>query len=383
MSSIPPSCLTSTSKRISPARVPPSHFFHARQKAAPVATFGTKSQGQPCKQGETAEQSGCIPASGETTSTKLDSTDVAEFVRGLNVGTKVEINPSGRRIKLVGDLGSAEVQQGAGDGKWRLRLQNGWVDIVPSRDEGLRLAVAHVSSAQKPSKPSDKVSTPVESPAVPTEQLVESSVPSKVSDDRQKYAELIDRRVSKGLTKRSNLSSEQQAKVRQTLTGVLNRMPDSALKMLHRNTLSYRFYEDEFALTKSAMEHSRGFRERLGDTAATERGQSGVLIAGYYDTVSTAVHLVAEGNWPEETYAHELTHCLDGPNGAISRSPEWKEAFGEEILGGDLGVYAETNDQEGLAEFGRLVYAVDSVLARAKYPKCSAVFIKHGLMPEK
>jgi len=87
-------------------------------------------------------------------------------------------------------------------------------------------------------------------------------------------------------------------------------------------------------------------------------------------------------------YAHELTHAIDGPQSAVSNSPEWREAFAAEIAHAKdaappLTKYAGTKPSEGLAEFGRLLYASDVPpgTVAAKFPKCAAVFKARGLWP--
>lgn len=82
-------------------------------------------------------------------------------------------------------------------------------------------------------------------------------------------------------------------------------------------------------------------------------------------------------------YAHELTHAID-LNGRFSNTPEWQEAWQEEIAdGGLLTEYGKTLLVEGFAEMGRAVYGGGTDLAEVErlMPKCSKFFKDNGLWP--
>lgn len=80
--------------------------------------------------------------------------------------------------------------------------------------------------------------------------------------------------------------------------------------------------------------------------------------------------------------AHELGHVFDGSVYIYSESRSWETAWGEEIdvEGSPLSGYAQTDPQEGFAEFARLLLLQDRGVARQKFPKCYAYWEKEGLV---
>jgi hypothetical protein len=133
----------------------------------------------------------------------------------------------------------------------------------------------------------------------------------------------------------------------------------------------------------------------------------GMSIGGVYMNGFKTVHVDGDAGNPNRAgrhgqgfglahsiYAHELTHAVDGPDKQLSNSPEWADAYKGEIafdraaakagkVAPPLTDYAGEKPSEGLAEFGRLVYASDvphSVIAE-QFPKATAVFKSRGLWP--
>jgi hypothetical protein len=117
-------------------------------------------------------------------------------------------------------------------------------------------------------------------------------------------------------------------------------------------------------------------------------------VAGCYD--SKAKNLLVDGGYGEgdskdkansgrQVYAHELSHAFDCPAGGdpkkdrISSTPEWHQAYHDEILGGKLSKYAKTKPVEGFAEFGRLAI-LEPARAKQEFPKCWGVWQKHKLV---
>ncbi len=84
-------------------------------------------------------------------------------------------------------------------------------------------------------------------------------------------------------------------------------------------------------------------------------------------------------------YAHEMSHAIDGPNHELSNAADWQDAFAREIAGKQLNSYAASMSSEGWAEFGRLVYSGehDAAAVQKRFPRCYAVWAKHGLLPDK
>ena len=85
---------------------------------------------------------------------------------------------------------------------------------------------------------------------------------------------------------------------------------------------------------------------------------------------------------PKQTYAHEFMHAIDGPEREISSDKEWLNAWQQEIVGPKrLSKYAGTKPSEGLAEFGRFIYAHASPEeGNKRFPQCFAVLKKYGVV---
>ena len=68
-----------------------------------------------------------------------------EFVKKESPLTKLEFSSSGRKVKLIGPDGVAEVQQGVGDKKWRVRYGNS-VDLVSDMKSGIEYILDYVDN---------------------------------------------------------------------------------------------------------------------------------------------------------------------------------------------------------------------------------------------
>jgi hypothetical protein len=85
-----------------------------------------------------------------------------------------------------------------------------------------------------------------------------------------------------------------------------------------------------------------------------------------------------------------MAHAIDGPKREYSSSEEWKAIWDEEIgssptMEGQkpkLTKYATTSSGEGFAEFGRMVYGMNSKMeiVEKKFPKCVAYWRKMGIL---
>lgn len=176
--------------------------------------------------------------------------------------------------------------------------------------------------------------------------------------------------------KASQMPKEQRAAYAKNVSSVLNRMPDEALSRIAENLQSVNFYGDLKELGLSA---------NIEDDRTRDRIASGeVQVGGYYRKSDRLLALDGDSrNSPASAlYAHELTHAIDGPGYEISSSPEWGAAFAAELKGGQLTRYGGSKPSEGLAEFGRFLYAGDrQEEVRARFPRCWAVFEQLGLLP--
>ena len=75
--------------------------------------------------------------------------------------------------------------------------------------------------------------------------------------------------------------------------------------------------------------------------------------------------------------AHATAHSLDEGH---SNSPEWQDAWREEIQAGDLSRYAATSPVEGFAEFGRLAWSEQAKYAAEQFPMSWAFWQGAGLV---
>lgn len=106
---------------------------------------------------------------------------------------------------------------------------------------------------------------------------------------------------------------------------------------------------------------------------------SGEQVAGYAHLGGG--HMEVSANHPGTT-AHEMVHIIDR---GFSSHPEWKTAWQEEIChpSKPLSDYATTEECEGLAEFGRLLWTqedgkpCDMNEVAKTFPKCLAFWKKH------
>jgi len=182
------------------------------------------------------------------------------------------------------------------------------------------------------------------------------------------------------------LSKEQTDHYRKSMGKVLGAMPKAALDKLHASNHSFNFHGTTDEIGNAALESAYGMpgANKAKLQAYKEKFDSGELKPGAAYSVRTGkVHLDGDlnGNYPaHEVYAHILGHALNGPDKAVSKSPEWQDAWQSEVKG--LNKYAGKNPSEGMAEFSRLVYGgkMSPEDIQSKFPKASAAFAKHGLM---
>jgi hypothetical protein len=190
---------------------------------------------------------------------------------------------------------------------------------------------------------------------------------------------------------KANLTPIEKKRDKQYFTEATKRMPPAALKRLDDNLKGVEFYKSNRELTDEML--------RIDPTARQEL-MPGDVIDGAYQVRDGILKIdgpSAESQEnsdvpPYSTYAHELSHAIDGIGGKLSRDREWMDASWSEIVGGELGkyvpprltTYAALSPQEAFAEFGRLVFASDKSLneIEKKFPKCTAFWKKNGIWPE-
>lgn len=180
---------------------------------------------------------------------------------------------------------------------------------------------------------------------------------------REAHQQLYDKQVDKLTShlRSANLPTRQAKLYRAAALRVLKRMTEAGLARLENNLTAYYFYPD-----------------LAGVTAAGGNENS----LGFYRASNGSIHLDGgdADNSIHDTYAHEYTHALDGPNDEISGTQEWQDAWREEIVNGEgLGGEGADFPDEGLAYLGELILRGKRELARDECPKCLAVWEGLGL----
>ncbi len=172
--------------------------------------------------------------------------------------------------------------------------------------------------------------------------------------------------------------------------GVLGRMSPDAARLASESVKKASFHASvqdlgeslakRFTAAKAAIEDGQeiggGYVAKTGEIILDGGGQKDVGAEGL-----GAESRVAN---PQQLYAHELGHAIDGPDKAISSSKEWIDAWNKEIAGGAIGDYGADTPAEGLAEFSRVVFGmgIDPAALRSRFPEVSKVFDAHGLLGE-
>lgn len=209
----------------------------------------------------------------------------------------------------------------------------------------------------------------------------------------------------------ANLPPEKAKEYAAAANAVLSRMPQAALDRAAKHVAATAFYPDSKALglgalatamkapglsdqqlaklnaQKTAVESGKinlggAYITKEGGQLHLDGGMSGVSNPGVHGGGSQATH---------EVYAHEFGHAIDGPALQVSNSARWQEAFAKEIGPGvkaedgspRLTRYAQTNAQEGLAEFCRLVYGGEVALStiEQEFPIASKFWKEARLWP--
>lgn len=198
--------------------------------------------------------------------------------------------------------------------------------------------------------------------------------------------ELMTKKITDGIHSQAHLSDEQKQLYSKGVERVFGAMPGKALELISDNLKGAQWHSNLDSVT-----------QEYGKLTGTNIPPNS-YVAGFYGTEDGIVQLDGETtsevgalNYAEDnvhgTYAHELTHTLDGPSNSLSSSKDWQAAYQEEIVGdtaqpAKLTEYARTEAAEGLAEFGRLLYGTNVSRQRIKqaFPKSYAFFKANGLV---
>ncbi len=221
--------------------------------------------------------------------------------------------------------------------------------------------------------------------------------------------------IAPGLKGSPGLTDPQRKEYTTAISKVLTRMPKVALDRIAEHLAGATFHADTKALGLSVIDTVLAVPELTDAERAHFEAQRPLIESGHIRTGGASVvgpdkrmqlHLDGPFRAPgdmmsgahggaeqptHEVHAHELMHVLDGPDKLVSNSAPWKKAFDAEIgsaVKADDGTprltrYAHVSRQEGLAEFGRLVYggAAPLDLIEREFPLASKLFKDLHLWP--
>jgi GNAT superfamily N-acetyltransferase len=197
-----------------------------------------------------------------------------------------------------------------------------------------------------------------------------------------------------GWLKASDLPAKKAQFFRDTMRGVMGRMPAGSLAEFLRNAGSVKFLGSTTDVTREAraafaVRAGKGYRfagvvywENEGDDPCR------VLLDGdsypaftpkMLNNLKTMPGVSQEEYLARGTYAHEIGHAID-VRFRHSDTPEWRAAFRGEIdrPGYPLSRYATESPAEAWAEYARLLFSRPEA-ARDRFPKCYAVWRQRGL----
>lgn len=214
--------------------------------------------------------------------------------------------------------------------------------------------------------------------------------------------------ISASIDENPELSEHQKQAYKTALSHATAKMPAKAMQLIAKGMERTSFYPDRKSLAEGITKSSLAGVDRSNYSADVLKEAHAQLakesvqkrVAGAYTRNDSVVHLDGEANEDSDNvrmdgrsqtlagvYTHELAHAMDGPNFELSNSQEFERAWLLEIWSaGDeakLTKYAKTNQQEGFAEFSRMIYATDTdpkEVAR-RFPATSKFFKAQGLWP--
>ncbi len=206
---------------------------------------------------------------------------------------------------------------------------------------------------------------------------------------------------NKSIEGSDKLSNEQKQNYSNSMKTVLSRIPDIAIDQIMANVKGAFFSPDSKDLESNVYTHLfvRYFEDRAEKvfTDWKENALKGGILGGLFDP--NLGNLFLDGDSLYENFdiglgkkgkllvahsnAHELGHGIDGINLKYSSSREWLDVWHSELRTGRLCDYATTADNEGFAEFCRVVYGGGFNLREIEltFPKCAEFFKDNGLWP--
>lgn len=176
-------------------------------------------------------------------------------------------------------------------------------------------------------------------------------------------------------------------------TGVMQRMSPTAIKRLHTNLISVKWYANPEALMEMALKADLTIRGKsvqtfldAGDGFLGMWSWGGISInRGTLQRIESSfcgqLHLTGTEDiaHSERTFAHEYSHAIDGVDGSeqLSQSQQWRSVYVHEFQCGQLTREAAVSQSEGFAEFGSLMYTKGA----DRFPKALAFWKYHNLSP--
>jgi hypothetical protein len=203
-----------------------------------------------------------------------------------------------------------------------------------------------------------------------------SSSGGQPPDHRQAAKDFLDQ----ALARHANLPAARQQEYRAAAHAVFDQMTQAGLERLNRHLTGYRLFPDLVELNQYLRPGAP--RQQIVLAVRLNAAATG----GYNATTG---ELEADGGWvigsrvfsTQYVFAHESTHAVDGPQGEISGTPEWQNAWRAEVVPAFPGTRAARGPGEGFARFGQVVY--ESGLSRqaleARYPLAVDVWRRWGL----
>ncbi len=230
--------------------------------------------------------------------------------------------------------------------------------------------------------------TTEQSPQPPPQKQPTAKEPSAAQKSPiPQHAQPVSNMMQKALATDSKLSPEQKKAYQAATDGVLSAMPEVAQQRVAASLKKVSLFGTTQELTQDLVA-----RHPESDKLKRVLANGSVVGGSFYPKtgewladgdVGLTGDFSQEGRSNvHETYAHELTHAIDGPELEFSSSKEWQMAYDAELRGGNLSQYASTSAVEGFAEFGRALYSggADEETLAFFFPRSVKFFRDRGLM---
>lgn len=275
-----------------------------------------------------------------------------------------------------------------------------WVD--GKRVAGPKIATAPppvrkvAPAAPKPRGPRKPTAPKPRKPAPPAQASTSKPAPGVVKVQAAADLHPLARQqlagVAASIKANKSLTAKQRLHFFNSAQDALKGMSPAALERLSSHVGGVSFYGSHADLkeglanmqaTPEKAAYIRGINGTIGGCAQKVNGKQVLHLDGDYSEQTRKAQAKTGGSQlARDTYAHEFSHAIDGPNNELSKAPEWQAAWKEEIKGGKvrLSDYGKTSASEGFAEFGRAALTVDKAKVKAAFPKCYAYWQKAGLI---